>query len=89
MKFKQGLVLRHIATEYVIVGVGGEEIDLTRVYTLNAVAAWLWEELEGKDFTVTHMVELLTGRYQVDQGQAREDAHLLVDDLKKNGLIEE
>ncbi|WP_303010800.1 PqqD family protein [uncultured Bacteroides sp.] len=89
MKWKKGLVLRHIGNEYIIIEPDRGVVDMAKVYTLNEVAAWLWKQMEGKDFTAGQMEELLLHRYDVQQEQARADVERLVADLKKQGLITE
>lgn len=89
MKLKSGLVLRHIGREYMIVDPGQGTVDMTSVYTLNEVAAWLWQQLENREFTCIQMVDLLTARYEVEREQAEKDVETLVKDLLRKGLIEE
>lgn len=87
MKLKRGLVLRHIGNDFIIVDPGQGVVDMTTVYTLNKVGAWLWRELEGKDFTVEQMAKLLTTRYGVPFGQAVGDMDVFTGDLIEKGLI--
>ena len=51
MKLLDGLVLRPLLGEHIVTGEGLSRIDFSRVVSLNATAAWLWEQVEGKDFT--------------------------------------
>lgn len=87
MRLKQGLVLRHIGEDYMIVDPAQGTVDMTTVYTLNTVAAWLWQQLEGQDFTSEQMVELLTTRYEVGHRQAVQDVEKLLSELIRKGLI--
>lgn len=87
MRLKSGLVLRHVGKDFIIVVPGQGAVDMTAVYTLNEVAAWLWRELEGKDFTVEQMAGLLTTRYEVPFEQALSDMDLLTGELIEKGLI--
>ena len=48
MRVKKGLVLRHIGEEHVIVVPNRGTVDMTSVYRLNEVAAWLWKQFEDK-----------------------------------------
>ncbi|MDR0938978.1 MAG: PqqD family protein [Mediterranea sp.] len=87
MRLKRDLVLRHIGKEHVIVKPGLGSVDLTHVYTLNNVAAWLWEQVPNEEFTEEDWVELLIKRYDVSREKAEEDVRKLVTNLRKNGLI--
>lgn len=89
MKWKNGLVLRHIGNEYIIIEPDRGMVDMARVYTLNEVAAWLWEQLEEKDFTVGQMEELLLQRYEVEYERVHKDVEILIADLKKQGMLVE
>ena len=89
MKLRKGLVLRHVGNEHIIIDPHRGVVDMTKVYTLNEVAAWLWKQLENTDFTVQQMEELLMQRYQVESEQLHEDVETLVSQLKMQGLIEE
>lgn len=89
MKWKKGLVLRRIGNEYIIIEPDKGVVDMAKVYTLNEVAAWLWKQLEEKDFTVEQMEDLLMQRYEVEYEQVRKDIETLVIQLKKQGLIVE
>lgn len=89
MKLKKGLVLRHIGNEYIIIEPDKGVVDMAKVYTLNEVAAWLWKQLEEKDFTVEQMEDLLMQRYEVEYEQVQKDIGALVIQLKKQGLIVE
>ena len=89
MRIKKGLVLRHIGKENFIIDPDKGVVDLTRVYSLNDTAAWLWEQFYHTDFTVEQMENLLMQQYEVAQDQARTDVLELIDELKKQKLIEE
>ena len=89
MRIKQNLVLRHIGNDYVIIEPDKGMVDMATVFTLNETAAWLWKQLEGKAFTTRIVTELLLNQYGIEPDKASADAELLVDNLIKNGLIEE
>ena len=88
MKLLDGLVLRPLLGEHIVTGEGLSRIDFSRVVSLHATAAWLWEQVEGKDFTPEDLVGLLTGRYDVDEAQARADVDKLLASWREAGLIE-
>nr|WP_288808614.1 PqqD family protein [uncultured Sphingobacterium sp.] len=88
MKLRSDLVLRTIGSDHLIVDPSQDMIDLSTVYTLNSTAAWLWEELKGKEFDHTTIVELLCDNYEVDAAQAQSDAEVLLADFERQGLLE-
>ena len=89
MRVKKGLVLRHIGEEHVIVVPNRGTVDMTSVYRLTEVAAWLWKQFEDKEFTAPQMVELLLQHYDVEPDRAAGDVDKLIEDLKEHGLVVE
>jgi hypothetical protein len=89
MKLKEDLVLRHVGGDHIIVDPGQDMVDLSRVFTLNDSAAWLWEKLSGKLFSHRTVVELLSEQYRIPYAQATADAETLIKNFKKNGLLKE
>ena len=77
MKAKIGFNLRNICGEQVIVAEGKENIDFSNITSMNDASAYLWNAIQGKDFTVDDLVELLTQEYEVDEQTARKDAQAL------------
>lgn len=88
MKLRSDLVLRTIGSDHLIVDPSQDMVDLSTVYTLNSTAAWLWEELKGKEFDQSTIVELLCQNYEVDVEQAQSDTEVLLQDFEKQGLLE-
>jgi len=88
MKLRSDLVLRTIGSDHLIVDPSQDMVDLSTVYTLNSTAAWLWEELKGKEFDQSTIVELLCQNYEVDVEQAQSDTEVLLQDFDKQGLLE-
>jgi hypothetical protein len=80
--------LRTIGSDHLIVDPSQDMVDLSTVYTLNSSAAWLWEQLKGKEFTIDTIVDLLCENYDVDIEQAKSDAEILLQDFQKQGLLE-
>ena len=67
MKTKKGFKLRSICGENVIVAEGIENIDFSKIISMNESAAYLWQNIEGKEFTEKELVDLLTAEYEVDE----------------------
>lgn len=88
MKIKKGFELRNVCGENIIIAHGVENIDFTKVITLNESAAFLWKEVAEKDFTEEDMIQLLLDEYEVEEPQAQEDVKQLVASWLKAGLVE-
>ena len=87
MRLLDGFVLRSIAGECIVTGEGLARVDFSKVISLNASAAYLWEQIQVKDFTPEDLVALLTARYDVDAQTARADVDKLLDTWRQNGLM--
>ncbi len=88
MKIKQGFELRDVCGERVIMAHGKENIDFSKIISLNEAAAYLWNLLIGREFDGQTMVELLTEAYEVDAYVADADVKKLLADWTENGLLE-
>lgn len=81
-------MLRHLGDDHVIVDPGQEMVDMSKVYTLNETAAFLWNALKGKDFSEADVVGLLMENYDVGADRAEKDTKKLLADFKEQGLLE-
>ncbi|MDE6805065.1 MAG: PqqD family protein [Muribaculaceae bacterium] len=89
MKKINGMVLRHLGTEAVIVAESLEMIDFNRLVSLNDSAAYIWEMLPDSDFDIDTVTTLLTERYDVDKATAYADARELVEVWLQAGIIKD
>ena len=89
MKIISGFTLREIGTNHVVVPEGIEVINFNKLVSFNKTAKYVWEQVEGKDFSVEDIAKLLTEKYNVSEETALADAKLLADSWKNIGLIEE
>lgn len=88
MKIREGFVLREICGEKVVSPEGFRSVNFSKLITLNATAAWLWENLEGKDFTPESMADMLVSQYDVDKERALADSKALCDKWLEIGIVE-
>lgn len=88
MKTKKGFNLRTVCGENIIVAEGLDNIDFSRIINLNESAAFLWKNIQEKDFDVDTLTSLITTEYDVDEQTARQDVVKLIDEWDKAGLID-
>ena len=88
MKTKKGFHLRTICGENIIVAEGIENIDFSRIISMNESAAYLWKQICHNDFTVDNLVQLLLDEYEVDESTARYDATQIMEQWLQAGIIE-
>lgn len=89
MKQKKGFNLRNVCGEQIIVAEGKENIDFSNIISMNESSAYLWQKLEGKEFSVEDMAKLLTEEYEVDEATALNDSKELATLWREAEIIEE
>ncbi len=87
MKFKEGYKIREIAGEHVVIMQGRFGVDMTRVIALNETSLLLWEKLQGKEFEVETVRDLLLENYEIDEQTATADAQAWVAQLVECKLV--
>ena len=87
MKTKKGFRLRELGGDYILIGESVELVSFNNMITFNETAAYLWQAVEGKEFDVDTLTQLLLDEYEVTEDIAREDAQATIDDWKEIGII--
>lgn len=89
MKVKDQLVLREIAGQYVIVPVMERVKDVQSMVYISSSAAYLWQYMEGKEFTLDGLVDLILTKYKnVTREKAQEDIIAFLQILAKNNIMD-
>ena len=88
MRTKKDLVLRPLGDQFILVAEGNAVADFTQMVSMNASSAYLWNAVEGKDFDLAMLVDLLVEGYGITKEQAEHDATVVLDDWKRIGIAE-
>ena len=94
MKAKSGFNLREVCGEQIIVAEGIENIDFTNIISMNESSAFLWNSVQGKEFTYDDLAKILTDNYQIDENtplpyeQALRDAKEVCQKWIEAGIVE-
>ena len=88
MKTKKGFILRSLGKEYILAAEGLEAADANRLISMNESAAYLWKEVEGKDFELETLVDLLLEEYDITREVAERDAAALLQTWKDAEIID-
>ena len=88
MKAKKGFNLRTVVGEQIIVAEGKENIDFSTIISMNESSAYLWREIQGKEFTNEDLAELLCKEYDVDYDRALADAATISEKWIEAGIAE-
>ncbi len=87
MRIKKGFELQTICGVNMVVATGVENINFTKVVSLNESAAEIWKAVVGKDFTLDDMVKALTEVYEVAETAARADCQQVIDEWTEIGFL--
>ncbi len=88
MRTKKDLVLRPLGDQFILVAEGNAVADFTQMVSMNASSAYLWDAVEGKDFELATLADLLVEAYGISKEQAEHDADVVLDDWKRIGITE-
>ena len=95
MKAKKGFKVTDVCGSHIIIAEGEEKIDFSNIISMNDSALLLWNSIQGKDFTVEDLADILTDNYQLDDNtplpkeQALKDAQEVANQWKEAEIIEE
>ena len=87
MKFREGFKVRSMAGENIVIMQGTAGSDMTRIISLNDSSLLLWNELQGKEFEVADVANILISTYEIDSETAERDAKAWVEKLQECGLV--
>lgn len=90
MRLKKGFELRDVCGEKVIIASGIENIDFSKMISVNESAACLWEALAARnaDFTLSDAIDAMCKEYEVSEQQATTDVENLLKVWLQQGIIE-
>lgn len=69
---KEGVVLRHVAGEHMLVPAVTREVDLDSLFLLNATGVFVWEQLDGRR-SVSELGEAVAKHFSIDPAMAKAD----------------
>lgn len=86
MKTVEGFILRSLCKEYILTAENTNQINFNKMISLNESAAYLWQSVEGKEFTVDTLADLLVERYEIDRETAFRDSEAIAAKWKEAGI---
>jgi hypothetical protein len=87
-KKKEDIVSRAIAGEMFLVPLRGTLTDMQKIFSLNPVAGFIWEKLDGRK-SLRELRDDLLVTFDVKVGDANSDIQEFIANLLKEGLITE
>jgi hypothetical protein len=82
------IVRRDIADETILVPIRGNLADMQRIYALDPVADFIWNQLDGRQ-SAGKIHSAIVDNFDVDTQQAALDLNEFIDKLLQANLIEE
>lgn len=89
MRTKKGFVIRPLAREFILTPEGNTQINLNKLVSLNATAAYLWQSVADKEFTAQDLADLLLEKYEVAPEVALADSEAIMVKWLEAGIAEE
>ena len=87
MRIIEGFRLRDVMGMATVIGEGAEQVNFNKLVTLNSTAAYLWKEIEGKDFDSKTLADLLVKEFSIDEALAIKDATSILEKWIETGLV--
>ncbi|MBT3209661.1 MAG: PqqD family protein [Bacteroidetes bacterium] len=81
-KHSNKIISRKEGNEYILVPINRNVGDMTNVFTLKEVAAFIWENIDGKN-CLQEILNLLCQEYEIDTATAKLDLENFVKKLEK------
>ena len=90
MKLKDGLILREVAGQYVIVPTGKRVQEVTNIVYISSSAAYLWDYMKDREFEKEDLVRRIMEHYTgVTEEKASEDIDQFLKILTDNNIMDD
>ena len=90
MKLKDGLILREVAGQYVIVPTGKRVREVTNIVYISSSAAYLWDYMKDHEFEKENLVKRIMEHYTgVTEEKASEDIDKFLNTLSANNILDD
>lgn len=89
MKTKKGYTLRPLGQEYILVAEGLDVADSTCMISMNGTAAFLWQEVEDREFDAQTLADILIDNWKISPETAEKDVAALLKSWRKAEVVED
>lgn len=86
MKLNNDYEYMSVCGEQVLMPCGSTNVDYNHLIHLNETASYLWQKLQGRDFSESDMADLLCQEYDVSHDAALADCQSLANKWLAKGL---
>ncbi len=85
---KEDIVTRQIADETLLVPIRSHLADMQRIYALNTVAEYIWQQLDGKR-NLKEIHDGILTHFKVEKDRSSSDMMEFISQLMEASIIEE
>lgn len=90
MKLKDGLILREVAGQYVVVPTGKRVQEVTSIVYISSSGAYLWDYMKDHEFEKEDLVVKIMEHYSgVTEEQAAADIEKFLKTLADNNILDD
>ena len=90
MKLKDGLILREVAGQYVVVPTGKRVQEVTAIVYISSSGAYLWDYMKDHEFEKEDLVAKIMEHYSgVTEEQAAADIEKFLKTLADNNILDD
>lgn len=90
MKLKDGLILREVAGQYVVVPTGKRVQEVTSIVYISSSGAYLWDYMKDHEFEKEDLVAKIMEHYsEVTEAQAAADIEKFLKTLADNNILDD
>lgn len=88
MRIKPGFEVQAVCGEHILMAMGEENIDFSKVIALNETSRFVWEKMKGGIDNVDDLVTAITDEYEIDKDTAKADIEALINQFVELGVME-
>ena len=89
MKLKEGLLLREVAGQYVVVPTGKMASEIPGVHYMSKDAALLWNSVYGREFELSDLVDVLKAHFpNAGEERLQKEAENFVEGARQRLFLE-
>lgn len=81
--------MRRLGREYILTPECGAQVDFNHIISFNGTAAFLWEAMQGRDFSTEDMAASLEQEYSISHETAMADSSNLISTWLGAGLLQQ
>jgi len=85
---KEDVIVRCIAGEILLIPVRSQLADMQKIFSLNTVAEFIWQQLDGKQ-SLKKIQEEVTANFEVTEKQVITDVQEYIKQLLEANIVEE